>query len=112
MHRLGVGCQVGVVDGFTSWLNVYLGLLVHCWVSGATHGACTVCGVGVVDPLWPVICFLTVFCVGWWVVGVVCENCIVDASILFFVCVCFVLCVGLFVCVFVVYGRMVDALAC
>ena len=50
----------------------------------------------------------------WWlvVVGVVCENCIVDASILFFVCVCFVLCVGLFVCVFVVLGRMVDALAC
>ena len=69
MHHLGVRCQVGVVDGFTSWLNVYLGLLVHCWVSGATHGACTVCGVGVVDPLWPVICFPALFVLvgGWWV---------------------------------------------
>ena len=45
-------------------------------------------------------------------VGLFLENCIVDASILFFVCVCFDACVGLFVCVFVVYGRMVDALAC
>ena len=33
-------------------------------------------------------------CVGWWVVGGVCENCIVDASILFFVCVCFVCVLG------------------
>ena len=49
----------------------------------------------------------------WWlvVVGVVCENCIVDASILFFVCVCFVCVLG-YSCVFVVLGRMVDALAC
>ena len=68
--------------------------------------------VGVVDPFVAHHFAGRCVCGGWWVVGVVCENCIVDASILFFVCVCFDVCVGFFVCVFVVYGRMVDALAC
>ena len=95
-------------------------LLVHCWVSGAAHGACALvrlflCGVGVWCvggcSWWLTACWLAWLC--WLVVvGVVCENCIVDASILFF-CLCvFCLCVGFFVCVFVVQGRMVDALAC
>ena len=71
-----------------------------------------VCGVGGCS--WLAHWLLAGRC-GWLVVvGVVCENCIVDASILFFcLCVFFdCLCVGLFVCVFVVQGRMVDALAC
>lgn len=39
--------------------------------------------------------FHSISCCGWLVVvGVVCENCIVDASILFFVCVCFVCVLG------------------
>ena len=83
---------------------------MHCWVSGATHGACTVCVWVWLIPF--VACHLLADRFVLVVVGVVCENCIVDASILFFVCVCFVLCVGFFVCVFVVQGRMVDALAC
>ena len=48
---------------------------------------------------------------GWLCVGVVlCENCIVDASIFLFVFWCLYLdclCVRVFC-----YGRMVDALAC
>ena len=48
---------------------------------------------------------------GWLCVGVVlCENCIVDASIFLFCVLVFVpvcLCVRVFC-----YGRMVDALAC
>ena len=60
-----------------------------------------VCGVWVVVPLMWLIVSLA-GCCGWLVVvGVVCENCIVDASILFFVCVCFVCVLG-YSCVFVV----------
>ena len=72
--------------------------------------ACMVCVCG-----WLFLvayCLLAGMVVCWLVVvGVVCENCIVDASILFFVCVCFVCVLG-YSCVFVVLGRMVDALAC
>ena len=83
---------------------------MHCWVSGAAHGACARVCVWVVVPF--VAHYLLAGRVGWLVVvGVVCENCIVDASILFFVCVCFVCVLG-YSCVFVVLGRMVDALAC
>ena len=72
--------------------NVYE-LLVHCWVSGAAHGACTCFCVWVVVPGCDSL--LPAGCCGWLVVvGVVCENCIVDASILFFVCVCFVCVLG------------------
>ena len=63
---------------------------MHCWVSGAAHGACARVCVWVVVPC--VAHHLLAGRVGWLVVvGVVCENCIVDASILFlFVCVLFV----------------------
>ncbi len=55
--------------------------------------------------MWVVVPFVWLIvywsaCVCWLVVvGVVCENCIVDASILFFVCVCFVCVLG-YSCVF------------
>ena len=94
-----LGCVlrgVGLVD--TPVLRDKRGFsLVHCWVSGAA----------LVVPVGP--------CVhGWlWLVvcGVVlCENCIVDASIFLFCVLVFIpvcLCVRVFC-----YGRMVDALAC
>ena len=53
---------------------------MHCWVSGAAHGACARVCVWVVVPC--VAHYLLAGRVGWLVVvGVVCENCIVDASI-------------------------------
>ena len=64
----------------------------------ALYACVDACGVGGCS------CWLTVLLAGrcgWLVVvGVVCENCIVDASILFFVCVCFlIVCVLGYSCV-------------
>ena len=74
--------------------------LVHCWVSGAAQGC----------SCWALMLAGRVGC-GWLCVGVVlCENCIVDASIFLFCVLVFIpvcLCVRVFC-----YGRMVDALAC
>ena len=72
---------------------------------------CTVGCLGqhLVVPVGP-SCWLAAGC-GWLCVGVVlCENCIVDASIFLFCVLVFIpvcLCVRVFC-----YGRMVDALAC
>ena len=76
-------------------------MLVRCWVSGAA----------LVCP-WALL-FTGVHCCvfRWWGGVVLCENCIVDASIFLFLCfgvICLdCLCVRVFC-----YGRMVDALAC
>ena len=54
--------------------------LVHCWVSGAAHGC----------SCWALMSAGHVGC-GWLCVGVVlCENCIVDASIFLFCVLVFV----------------------
>ena len=74
-----------------AWFVASVGCLEH-YVSvenGAWHGHC----------VWP-LCVLFVLC----------ENCIVDASIFLFCVLVFIpvcLCVRVFC-----YGRMVDALAC
>lgn len=77
-----------------------VGVLACCWVSGAAR-VLFPCGLAVCGCDFPGVSG------GLWLcgVGVVCENCIVDASIFIF-CVCL-----FFVCVFCV-GRTVDALAC
>ena len=75
-------------------------VLVHCWVSGAA----------LVVPVGPYV-HGWLQCLWLFVCGVVlCENCIVDASIFLFCVLVFIpvcLCVRVFC-----YGRMVDALAC
>ena len=67
-------------------------------MSGAAHGACRLHDVVHVVCGWLFLIvthFVLIGCLCWLVVvGVVCENCIVDASILFFVCVCFVCVLG------------------
>ena len=76
---------------------------MHCWVSGAAQ--VSVC------PCWALSREPAAVIVAWFHVGVVlCENCIVDASIFLFCVLVFIpvcLCVRVFC-----YGRMVDALAC
>ena len=60
---------------------------------------------------WALVVDLAAVIAVWFCVGVVlCENCIVDASIFLFCVLVFIpvcLCVRVFC-----YGRMVDALAC
>ena len=118
MHTARVDACVGCVGlhepVVAEQKMVIVGALLGVW--GSTW--CLHCMRVLMRVVWVVVPgWLTVLLAGrcgWLVVGVVCENCIVDASILFFcLCVFFdCLCVGLFVCVFVVQGRMVDALAC
>ena len=105
-----------MVVGVHAWVHGYQvrvcsneidGVLACCWVSGATL-CVPCCGIPLlVDHLL------------WWLAGVgcvLCENCIVDASILFFLCnFCLLSCLQFFVATVIVvlcYGRMVDALAC
>ena len=95
-----LGCVWMVV--WACWAEM-IGALLGVWGSTwclrivrTLFCGCVVCG-------WLFLvayCLLAGMVVCWLVVvGVVCENCIVDASILFF-CLCvFCLCVGLFVCV-------------
>ena len=80
-------CEYGVwLEGVHAWVHGYQvrvcsneidGVLACCWVSGATL-CVPFCGIPLlVDHLL------------WWLVFVgcvLCENCIVDASILFFLC--------------------------
>ena len=80
-----LACE-GVVRSHGAWLVVtpvcvtkeYA--LVHCWVSGAAQGC----------SCWALMSAGHVGC-GWLCVGVVlCENCIVDASIFLFCVLVFV----------------------
>ena len=86
--------------GYTAERDKSVFVLVHCWVSGAA----LVVPVGPLLHGWLLVLWL-------FVCGVVlCENCIVDASIFLFCVLVFIpvcLCVRVFC-----YGRMVDALAC
>ena len=95
-----VGC-VGCMN--LLWLSkrIIVGALLGVW--GSTW--CLHCLRVLMRVVWVVVPgWLTVLLAGrcgWLVVvGVVCENCIVDASILFFVCVCFlIVCVLGYSCV-------------
>ena len=92
--RLDAGvCVDGCVDCWAEidWCTVGC-LGQHMVPTHYSHSVLWVCGVWVVVP---VAHRLLAGRLGWLVVvGVVCENCIVDASILFFVCVCFVCVLG------------------
>ena len=96
-----LGCVLrGVgVGGYTAERDKSVFVLVHCWVSGAALVVPVGPSCRLVTWLWLVVCGV-----------VLCENCIVDASIFLFCVLVFIpvcLCVRVFC-----YGRMVDALAC
>ena len=96
----GVGCCAcalrGVLPGMKDKKGMCVGALLGVWGSiGCSCWALMSAG----RWLWLVVCGV-----------VLCENCIVDASIFLFCVLVFIpvcLCVRVFC-----YGRMVDALAC
>ena len=74
MLAFSLHCCVGLMRAVVDFL---LGMLVHCWVSGVLSPGCNPLGLSAGRVL--LLCGGGVG--GGWFEGVLCENCIVDASI-------------------------------